>query len=99
MSDGDIAKLDRIYMIFHDQSWKNLVNPVQEFAAPVWQWRKLCAGPIQVEFIPANRVLMVDGGYRDEWTVELFIQSTAACGPLPAPTRKRVQVHVSGRCR
>jgi hypothetical protein len=48
--------------------------------------------------IPAERIVTVDGGYRDEWTVELFIQPNTACGPLAAPTRKRVQVHVSGRC-
>ena len=49
--------------------------------------------------IPAKRVILVDGGFRDEWTVELFIQPNANCGPLPAPTRRRVHVHVSGRCR
>ena len=48
--------------------------------------------------IAAKRVVTVDGGFRDQWTVELFIQPNATCGPLPAPTRKRVQIHVSGRC-
>lgn len=49
--------------------------------------------------IPPKRVVTVDGGFRDQWTIELFIQPNGACGPLPTPTRKRVHVHVSGRCR
>lgn len=48
--------------------------------------------------IPMKRLISVDAGFRDTWTVELFIQPNAACGPLPTPTRKRVDVHVSGRC-
>lgn len=48
--------------------------------------------------IPTKRLILVDGGFRDAWTVELFIQPNAACGPLASPTRKRVEVHVSGRC-
>ena len=48
--------------------------------------------------IPSNRLILVNGGFRDAWTVELFIQPNSACGPLPTPTRKRVDVHISGRC-
>ena len=64
-------------------------------------WRASRARDYLIErhSIPAKRVIAVDGGFRDEWTVELFIQTNATCGPLPAPTRKRVDVHVSGRCR
>jgi hypothetical protein len=63
-----------------------------------WRGKRALQYLVERHNIPTNRLVMVDGGFRDEWTVDLFIQPNALCGPLPTPTRKRVQVHVSGRC-
>jgi hypothetical protein len=49
-------------------------------------------------YIRANRIVAVEGGYRNRWSIELFIQPNADCGPLPTPTLQRVQAHVQGRC-
>jgi hypothetical protein len=48
--------------------------------------------------IPVDRLVAVEGGHRDEWEVELFLQPNADCGPLPTPTRRIVDVHVEGFC-
>lgn len=63
-----------------------------------WRLRRALQYLVEKHDIPAKRLVTVDGGFRDEWAVELFIQPNAACGPLPSPTRKRVQVRVRGRC-
>ena len=63
-----------------------------------WRLRRVLQYLVEKHNIPAKRLVTVDGGFRDDWTVELFIQPNAGCGPLPEPTRKRVEVRVRGRC-
>ena len=63
-----------------------------------WRGKRILQYLAEKHNIPMKHLILVDGGFRDTWTVELFIQPNAACGPLPTPTRKRVDVHVSGRC-
>lgn len=53
---------------------------------------------IEKHHLSASRLVAVDGGYRDQGIVELFVQPNSDCGPLPIPTRRRVEVHVEGRC-
>lgn len=48
--------------------------------------------------IPSSRLVTVDGGFKQNWTVELYIKPRDACGPLPKPTRIRTQVRVQGFC-
>jgi hypothetical protein len=63
-----------------------------------WRVSRALEYLIERHNLPGKRVITVDGGFRDEWTVELFIQTNDTCGPLPTPTRRRVHAHVSGRC-
>lgn len=63
-----------------------------------WRGKRAFQYLVERHNIPTNRLVLVDGGFREKWTVELFIQPNSLCGPLPTPTVKRVQAHVSGRC-
>jgi hypothetical protein len=36
--------------------------------------------------IPPDRIVTVDGGYRSDMTVSLFLASKRTCGPFPTPT-------------
>lgn len=63
-----------------------------------WRAKRIRQYLVEKYNFPTKRLVVVDGGFRDAWTVEIYIQPNSACGPLPTPTRKRVEVHVSGRC-
>jgi hypothetical protein len=64
------------------------------------QWRADRAKNYLVErhSIPSDRIIAVDGGFRENWNVDLFIQSHGTCGPMPSPTLQRDDAHVSGQC-
>ena len=38
---------------------------------------------VKVRGIPSKRVIVVDGGYKDSWTAELWIVSPGASAPVP----------------
>jgi hypothetical protein len=42
--------------------------------------------------IDANRIVVVDGGYRDQWAAELWIVPKGANPPAPTPTIKPQEV-------
>jgi hypothetical protein len=63
-----------------------------------WRVSRALRYLIEKHKISSKQVVAVDGGFRDKWAVELFVQPNASCGPLPAPTIERVHVHVAGRC-
>lgn len=46
-----------------------------------------------------NRVIIVESGFRESWSLEFFIGDKTDCGPLPAPTLNRSQVNVRGQCQ
>lgn len=48
--------------------------------------------------IPAERIITVDGGYREELTVELFIVSGSATAPYAAATVDASEVEITGDC-
>jgi hypothetical protein len=48
--------------------------------------------------IPSNRVTTQNGGYRNDWVVELWIGSPGATRPWPANTISRKSVRVKGNC-
>lgn len=45
-----------------------------------------------------DRVIHVDGGYRETFSIELIITPELNCGPLPKPTLLSSEVKVEGRC-
>jgi hypothetical protein len=47
----------------------------------------------------ANRVIIVEGGFRESWSLEFYIGDKTDCGPLPAPTLNLTQVNVRGQCQ
>jgi hypothetical protein len=63
------------------------------------EWRANRAQKYLVEGkkIKADRIVAVDGGYRDELTIDLFIASDC-CGPLPTPSLARSSAQVKGFC-
>lgn len=65
-------------------------------------WRAKRAQKYLVEnySIPRSRVVTVEGGFKENWTVELFVQDSGDCGPLPKPTliNTQAEVVVQGFC-
>ena len=53
---------------------------------------------VKTHHLPGERVIAVDGGFRESWAIDLFVQPTDGCGPLPSPVLKRSQVHIQGQC-
>lgn len=45
-----------------------------------------------------NHIITVDGGVRENWNVDLFVQAQGTCGPLPSPTLHRNEAQVRGQC-
>ena len=45
-----------------------------------------------------DRVISVDGGYRETFSIELIVTPGPKCGPLPKPALLRSEVKVEGRC-
>lgn len=43
--------------------------------------------------LDASRVVVVDGGYRESWTAELWIVPRGANPPTPSPTITRQEIH------
>lgn len=64
------------------------------------QWRVDRAKKYLVERhkVANDRIVTVDGGVRENWNVDLFIQRDGSCGPLPSPTLLRDDAQVSGQC-
>ncbi|HBB87127.1 MAG TPA: hypothetical protein DC047_05890 [Blastocatellia bacterium] len=48
--------------------------------------------------IDPNRIVAVDGGYRDRLTVEIFTAPVDSCGPFPMPTRLPSSARIRGFC-
>lgn len=48
--------------------------------------------------VPNDHIITVDGGVRENWNVDLFIQAQGTCGPLPSPTLQRNEAQVRGQC-
>jgi hypothetical protein len=48
--------------------------------------------------IDANRIITVDGGYRDNLTVDIFISTYASCGPFPTPSLVSRTKYLTGSC-
>ena len=48
--------------------------------------------------VPNDHIITVDGGVRENWNVDLFVQGHGTCGPLPSPTLQRDDARVSGEC-
>lgn len=64
------------------------------------EWRAKRARQYLVEThrIPSSSLVMVEAGFRENWTVELYIQPRRACGPLPNPTLINTDARARGHC-
>jgi hypothetical protein len=64
------------------------------------QWRADRATRYLVEKhgLSLPRVISVDGGVRERWSVDLFVQSQGRCGPLPRPELPRDEACFTGEC-
>ena len=49
--------------------------------------------------ISSSRSAILNGGYRKDWVVELWVGSPGATPPSPTRTIKRKQVMISGNCK
>lgn len=63
-----------------------------------WRAKRARQYLIESHAIPTSRLVTVNGGFKENWTVELYLRSRADCGPLPNPTLIRTQVRVRGFC-
>jgi hypothetical protein len=48
--------------------------------------------------IQDERVIIVDGGFRDSAATEIFIVPSNSCGPTPKPTLKTSDANIQGLC-
>lgn len=48
--------------------------------------------------IDNDRIIAVDGGYRENLAVELFLSTRRGCGPFPSPTVRLSDVEFHGYC-
>ena len=64
------------------------------------EWRANRAKKYLVEThgIPDDRIVAVDGGFRENLAIELFVLAKNACGPFPTPTVRASAVQISGLC-
>jgi hypothetical protein len=64
------------------------------------EWRVTRAKRYLVEahHIEENRLITVNGGFRESFAIELFVLPNNACGPLPTPTLRAGEVQISGLC-
>ena len=53
----------------------------------------------RIRGLPAERVITIDGGYREEQTTELWLQPPGERAPIPTPTVKAKDVRLRGRVR
>jgi hypothetical protein len=53
---------------------------------------------VEKHSLPKDRIVEVDGGVRENWNVDLFIQTRSTCGPLPSPALARDEALVRGQC-
>ena len=49
--------------------------------------------------ISSSRSAILNGGYREDWVVELWVGSPGATPPSPTRTINRKQVMISGNCK
>jgi hypothetical protein len=64
------------------------------------EWRSNRAKKYLVDSykVGASRVITVDGGFRDNLTVDLFTSPHDSCGPFPTPSLMGSSAYVSGSC-
>ena len=53
---------------------------------------------IEKHQIPAERIMIIDGGYRKNLSMELFTSSDLSCGPVPTPSLFGSKAHVNVSC-
>ena len=63
-----------------------------------WRAKRAAQYLVTTHGIPASRVVTVEGGFKENWTIELYTQPRRDCGPLPNPTLTISQVHIEGYC-
>lgn len=53
----------------------------------------------KIRGIRSQRVRLIDGGFQEEWTVQLWTGAEGALRPTPIPTVKRSEVQITGNCK
>jgi hypothetical protein len=54
---------------------------------------------LKMRGISSDRSVILNGGYREDWVVELWVGSSGAARPSPTRTMDRKQVTISGNCK
>lgn len=52
---------------------------------------------VRIRDLPAERIITIDGGYREEQTTELLLSPPNEPAPIPTPTVKAKDVRLRGR--
>jgi hypothetical protein len=63
-----------------------------------WRLRRLRAYLAKRHNIDQNRIVTVDGGFRNQFAVAIFVSPSKDCGPLPKPDVLRNDTEIAGRC-
>ncbi|HEX6718879.1 MAG TPA: hypothetical protein VF088_17360 [Pyrinomonadaceae bacterium] len=54
---------------------------------------------LKMHGISSSRSTILNGGYREDWVVELWVGSSGATAPSPTRTINKKQVTISGKCK
>jgi hypothetical protein len=102
--EGEQERLDKLAaMLLNDKS-ESLVYLV------VYAGRTACIGEAESRASKAkaylrsqyklsdNRIIAVDGGYRENPVTEVFVVPSGSCGPMPTPTIKTSDAQIAALC-
>jgi len=90
-ADDESARLDAFYLSLHNQpDLKGYIVGYNEPRGLRGQFLRRIYGDQRylTEYggLDANRITVLDGGYREKFTIELWVVPPAAAPPQPAPT-------------
>jgi len=102
--DEERAHLDRVGNFLTPKGSRMIAYIVSYMGrkACIWEaeWRAKRAKKYLIEKyrVAPERIVDVDGGVREHWGVEIFVQSEGTCGPTPTPIVARDEVIMRGEC-
>ena len=102
--EDELARLDRLAL--EAQKTPNSQVHIIVYAGRRGRRNEALARAARMKFylvrnrgLPRNRIVTLDGGYRENLTIELWLVSSGDTRPLPTPTLRPSDVIIKGRVR
>ncbi|MDQ3800446.1 MAG: hypothetical protein M3384_13440 [Acidobacteriota bacterium] len=82
----------------YDRNWKNkgikYVKPAANYARELIGYFK---SHLRLRRFPAERIVFIEGGFREEFTIEFWLVPKDAAPPTPTPTLKKIKQAKPGK--